>query len=80
MKHFETMTYYEIIHSAYSFVLEMWGKEWELLQRNPDNHIAAYREKIFYAKLDELKGELLNLERQGLNQQIWHEIHEPKQP
>ena len=80
MKQFKTMTYYEIIRSALDATLELWHREWNFLQANPDNSIAAYREKIYSAKINELERELLELEHQGLNQKIWHEIHEPKQP
>lgn len=61
------MTTYNILKYAYNGALAAWAKEKEILDRNPDNIIAQYKEKKKWTDLQEIREMLLKEEQQAAN-------------
>ena len=57
------ITELQILKYAYNGVLELWGREYDRLQANPDNAITKALYEKYDKDLDEIRARLIELEQ-----------------
>lgn len=58
----------QLLKYAYHGILEIWSREWDRLQENPNNEITKFLEKKYSDDLDKIR-ELLIAEEERINRQ-----------
>lgn len=65
MKKFKTVTEYELLNMAYVELLRRCLKEKEIADSFPENRIAAARYERALERCEEVRGEILRIERKA---------------
>lgn len=65
MKQFETISELDILRFANTTILSRWVRERERVDHNPDNEIAKYHMRCYWAMLEDLHSEICRLEREA---------------
>lgn len=65
MKKFKTVTEYELLNMAYGELLRRYLKEKEIVDSLPENRIAAARCERARGKYEEIRAEILRLEKKS---------------
>lgn len=64
MKKFSTVSEYEVISAAYSYYLQLWSREVDLIRENPDSDCAREMRHYYWGICEELHEELLILDKE----------------
>lgn len=63
MKNFSTVSEYDVINAAYLFYLDLWSREIDVLQENPEDEYALQMRHHYWGICKELHEELLILDK-----------------
>lgn len=63
MKNFSTVSEYDVINAAYTLYLELWSREIDALQENPEDERAHQMRHYYWGICEELHEELLILDK-----------------